>query len=61
MPEPLHEDDAPRRTKKLALFLAALALALLVVAAIWWGNLADSDVEEGPVGPAEAIADSADD
>lgn len=55
------EEQEIKRRKKLALILAALALILSVVAIIWWGNLADSDIEDGPVEPVEAIADSADD
>lgn len=62
MPDRLGNDGNERRTtKKIALILAAVAFILLVIAAVWWSNLADADVEEGPVGPAEAITDSADD
>ena len=61
MPEPPKDDlEAPGR-KKLVLVLAAIALVLLVIAIIWWSNLADSDVERGPVDPIEGITDSADD
>ena len=60
--EPLRDDDEARqRRKKVALFLAALVVVLLVIFLIWWGNLADPQIEEGPVGPVEAITDSADD
>lgn len=55
------DNQGQKRQKKIALFLAALLLVMLVVTAIWWNNLADSDIEDGPVGPLEAITDSADD
>lgn len=53
--------EARRRRKRIALTLAALALVLLVITIIWWGNLADDDVEQGTVSVAEGITDSADD
>ena len=56
-----NEEQVKKRWKKIALASLALFLILLVVAMIWWGNLADSDIEEGPVGPVEAVTDSADD
>ena len=55
------EEQARKRWKKIALASLALFLILLVIAMIWWGNLADPDIEEGPVGPLEAVTDSADD
>lgn len=56
---PAEEDK--KRWKKIALVLLTIVLILLVITMIWWGNLADSDVEKGPVEPLEAITDSADD
>lgn len=55
------EERTRKRTKKIALALSALCLVLLAIVLIWWSNLADADIERGPVDPVEGITDSADD
>ena len=59
----LFEDDAEarKRRKKIALVLLTIAAVLLAVVGIWWSNLADEDIENGPVSVGEGITDSADD
>lgn len=59
----LFEDDAEarKRRKKIALVLLTIAAVLLAVVGIWWSNLADEDIENGPVSVSEGITDSADD
>lgn len=56
-----HQEQDRKRWKKIALAVLALALVALVIAMIKWSNLADPDIEKGPVEPLEAITDSADD